>query len=871
MPSRHRRSAAALSVLAALSVIATPGTSRAVATGAEVVLPPVYGDKAPSVGVVAGTEAVAWVKDAYDSVQHSPRYVVYGRSGTSDAGVTMRRDDLSLVGTQLTSTTPANGAVAVDLTTGDTTQLRPASYYDSGLNVFLAGTGDGWLEKQYQVGYDRIVHTVTAGRLGKTYPLPPMAGSPRQAMVRVPAADAAGAVVGASAFDGSAGALDYLDFASGTYTSMGQESVDAIGMDADTVVWTTAGLLHWLNRTDASTGSQPLPGSRAGGVAINQGNVAVTMWDGHHWQLWSGPLDGAVQQVSSSLVGWSQVFPADGGDFAVGAGDDATTSGLYRYSPGTNALGNAIVNFGASAPLGIEASSGRLLAALPVSAHTSTQRLVSASSNDTTVTASTPSTLVGSSTNPLPPDSSGGHSVRIERKKSGCSVVVQDATAVIARFDVGCLAYSAIESGQRLLITYTSDTDTNGDPNDGYGVVVDLNSGAQVRVPETTAFSGEWIAYYLRSGEIHLRNVVTGDDRVVRPAGLPADSKPRAGGMILRMSGDWLFWSLPDLSDLGNAESKAVNLRTGATIDVPLTTPAQQGSNSEFELVDGAASWIDWNDRSVHVFDLDSGRDQVVGTAHTVYPNRDWLAMTDEFVAWIADDDTTHVLALDGISADPPRDMGGAVAPSAFSPDGDGTADSYRPQIDASRPLSAWTLTVRNAKSDAVVRTLTGSAADGGVRPAWNGRDKAGKRVADGSYMWTLTATSPVGRLRDVHGARSPVTGRVRIDTRAPRAHVTAPTLHASAVKHGFPVRWSSTEAASLFTVSVQIRRHEGGHDTWSTRKPWRTLTSAARGRYRSSSAPYAVKHGRTFKFTVWATDAAGNRSKPSALVVTIP
>lgn len=868
MLSLNRRTAAsALTVLTTLVCLATPATSSAVTTGAEVVLPPVYGNKAPSVGVVADSQAVAWVKDAYDSVQHSPRYFRYPGRDIADAGVTMRRDDLSLVGTQLTSTTPADGAVAVDLTTGDTTQLRPASYYESRLNIFLAGTGDGWLEKQYQAGYDRIVRTITAGRQSKSYPLPPMDGSPRQAIVRAVASDGDGAVIGASAFDGSASALDYLDFASGTYTSLGQESADAFAMDANTVLWTTAGQLHWLSRTDQSVGSQSLPFSRAGGLALSDGNVAVTLWDGHHWQLWSGPIGGDLQHVSSPLVGWSHVFPADGGDFAVGAGDDAATSGLYRYTPGTTSLGDAIVHFGATAPLGIEASSGRLLAALPTSAHTSTQRSVNASPDDTTVAASAPSTLVASSTNSLPPESSGGHSVRIERKKSGCSVVVQDATTVITRFDVECLAYSAIESGPYLLVTYTSVTDTHGVPDDGYGVVINLNTGEQLRVPETTALSGDLIAYFLRSGEIHVRNIVTGDDRVVRPAGLPADSAPRASGLILQMSGDWLFWSLPDLSDLNNAESKAVNLRTGTTIDVPLTTPSQQGSISEFELVDGAASWIDWNDRSVHLFDLSSGVDQVVGSAHTVYPNRDWLAMTDEFVAWVADDDTTHVLALNGISTDSPRYLG-AVAPSAFSPDGDGSSDGYTPQMDASRPLSSWTLAVHSAKTDAVVRTLHGTAADGGVRPMWNGRNKDGKRVPDGTYTWTLTATSPVGQLRDVRGAHSPLTGRIRVDTRAPHADVRVPTVHAGAVKRGFPVRWTSSEVGSRFTVAVQIR---SGHTGWSKRKPWRASTSATHARYRSSSAPYAVKHGRTFKFTVWATDVAGNRSKAGSIVVTIP
>lgn len=75
-----------------------------------------------------------------------------------------------------------------------------------------------------------------------------------------------------------------------------------------------------------------------------------------------------------------------------------------------------------------------------------------------------------------------------------------------------------------------------------------------------------------------------------------------------------------------------------------------------------------------------------------------------------------------------------AVQPTTFSPNGDGAFDTVALQAEL-RHEAPWTVTVAEA-GGRVVRTFTGTA--GKVAVSWDGRDAAGKAVAEGRYELRL-------------------------------------------------------------------------------------------------------------------------------------
>lgn len=840
----------------ATALVAPPGVSSAAATsGHELVLPPVYGTDLPRVLTSGDAYGFAWTKDSYDDNLSALQYYSYAAGQVVDSGVRMDQG-FTLVGTQITGTRADGSLVMIDIRDGSTHTLQRASRN----STFLGGTGDGWLETAWDsIGRNGIVYTRTGVR-SAFYPVPPMDGvNPDQESVLDEASDPQGAVLFAQAFDDSGKwSLSYLDFSTGAYTTLasGDEPYSGIAAAVSDawLVWSEAKQVHWVRRSEpaADPGTLFAP-AQVGDLAISGDTIAVTYARSGHWAVESGPLGGAMTTADAVLVGG--IMPADNGDFAVRAGDSVRTIGVYRLTPGAATLGPRLVSFGASAPLGIEASAGRLLTRLPTRAGTTVERPVAASADDTRLAAGGAATLTPTSSDSDPPVSSGGHSARLECRHLTCAAVVQDGGDVIATYDVPRLAYDVALSGRWLLVAVTSDTETDGVPDDGYSIVIDLDSGKRALVPETTALSGDRVAYLLRDGAIVVSDLTSGTAQAVRPAGAPPTAAPhfRAATSIVELSGDWLLWVIPT-QDGTPAEAAAVDLRTGRRVALPSTTPATGGHHAEIELADGVAAWIDPGDRAVHVLDLSQGGDHVVGEARARYPNRDWLALTDEFAAWVAPDDTTHVLALDGVMPVPPAPLGGITAP-AVSPDGDGHADSYRPQLDASRPLTSWTMTVSSA-GGRTVRTLRGAARDGGIRPAWNGRDGSGRRVGDGLYRWSVTGTSPTGRMR-------PMAGRVRVDTTAPTASV-----HAVARRH-VKVRWHSSEPGSSFVVRVSKRVRRHGHHVWTHSRRWLGPTQRTHAAYRGGSVPYRPRAGTRLRFKVVAIDVAGNRSHVARTRVT--
>jgi len=107
----------------------------------------------------------------------------------------------------------------------------------------------------------------------------------------------------------------------------------------------------------------------------------------------------------------------------------------------------------------------------------------------------------------------------------------------------------------------------------------------------------------------------------------------------------------------------------------------------------------------------------------------------------------------------------GTYAPSGFTPNGDGKADLWTPQFDASKPLRGVTLKILAIKSGKTLRTLTGTAPDGSVRDlTWDGLSGAGRKLPVAMYRWQLiaTATDGDGALISASGGKT-VSGTVKL------------------------------------------------------------------------------------------------------------
>ncbi|MFF2567784.1 hypothetical protein [Streptomyces sp. NPDC058084] len=91
--------------------------------------------------------------------------------------------------------------------------------------------------------------------------------------------------------------------------------------------------------------------------------------------------------------------------------------------------------------------------------------------------------------------------------------------------------------------------------------------------------------------------------------------------------------------------------------------------------------------------------------------------------------------------------------------------------LTPSRPLRSWTLTARHHTTGKVSELASGT--DGRwLRPAWNGRDKAGTLMPNGEYTWTLTAR-PDGPT----GAETTVSGSALLRRGASPAHTSFTNL----------------------------------------------------------------------------------------------
>jgi flagellar hook assembly protein FlgD len=95
----------------------------------------------------------------------------------------------------------------------------------------------------------------------------------------------------------------------------------------------------------------------------------------------------------------------------------------------------------------------------------------------------------------------------------------------------------------------------------------------------------------------------------------------------------------------------------------------------------------------------------------------------------------------------------GVVAPTALK-------GTWKVAIDLTKAVRSGRLEIRNGAGK-LIRSLTVKASkDGSLRGiTWNGRDKSGRRVAAGSYSYSLAsrATDGTGTVRLVDGSLGPI------------------------------------------------------------------------------------------------------------------
>jgi flagellar hook assembly protein FlgD len=178
------------------------------------------------------------------------------------------------------------------------------------------------------------------------------------------------------------------------------------------------------------------------------------------------------------------------------------------------------------------------------------------------------------------------------------------------------------------------------------------------------------------------------------------------------------------------------------------------------------------------------------------------------------------------------------LGPRPISPNGDGRRDTTTASFQLAQPADVG---LRVSREGVHVATLfSGSLGAGTHEYTWDGRDRQGRRVADGRYRVRLAGTTELGTRT--------LERRVRIDTKAPVARIVS-----AEARRNTRVVLSLTERAR-----VELRL---GPTTW--RGGDLITVDAPAGR------SVVTRDGRYGGVRVVAWDAAQNRSVPAVAKIT--
>lgn len=254
------------------------------------------------------------------------------------------------------------------------------------------------------------------------------------------------------------------------------------------------------------------------------------------------------------------------------------------------------------------------------------------------------------------------------------------------------------------------------------------------------------------------------------PSGTEVESFTTRNGCTpssLQAVGRWVYWACAD--DWGTMQGSGLYDRTAKRT---ATAPAGRvllGDGYLVERVGGSQSGS-----GLKLIDFHNGLPE--SGSHTDLPSRklaDWTDIgedslragmnwtVDRFgggVAYADREQRVHIVPT-GVPAS---------ALSAIDSTVTSGAASFSGSWWLSKPAAAWQVTVRHKASGATVRTLSGASARGLLKAAWDGKDAAGRLVANGTYTWTLSAQPADGQ-----GAALTLSGTVKVTagSAAPRDH----------------------------------------------------------------------------------------------------
>jgi hypothetical protein len=376
-------------------------------------------------------------------------------------------------------------------------------------------------------------------------------------------------------------------------------------------------------------------------------------------------------------------------------------------------------------------------------------------------------------------------------------------------------------------------------------------TGTSRRVPQGSALYGGDIYTRLQNGPSSWS--IKRTDLATSATSTVATVDCRPGDIQVR--GSWILLTICGTAASTQGLLLKAGTTTRTTVDASTLVPVL-GTNVLYTFTNSASGGITLNAQPLAVAGATAQPLFALPSKNTSLSAERWAVDRDApWAAWIDNEGVTHIVWAGA----PSRTS--ASAPTGFSPNGDGSADTWAPTWTYNRPVT-WTLTLKSSTS--TVRTVTGTSSGGSITPKWNGKTNAGTTAAEGTYTWTLAAKDAV-----TGTPAAGVSGTVTLRRTAPAASVTAPALASdTSTTVAIPVRWTGkTTGVTSYDVGWKVvTRNSTGAWTLGPLHTWRSRTTAKSAVFGSSgSLPVTPQPGLTYRFYVRAHDDAGQTGPWSA------
>ncbi|WP_217552365.1 hypothetical protein [Streptomyces sp. GbtcB6] len=878
MPSHRRRflavPAAALAALAVAQAVTSLPAGAAPATEVSATLA-ARTTSVPGAQDVSGSgQAVVWRQGtSADTVAHGWLAVAggtpqdLGRLADTDETVTVHAVSVQDGVVAVATSTDPNGALADHVTlrhvgSGDEDVL-PVAYDSAGAagdERYRGQAGDGILVQQSYVD-DASAYLVrlllrTPGGTDRTL----LSGDEQYEVL---ASDADGALVLRRTAPGWGHEVVYVDFATGAAVTVAEPDTDELPQGLEF----TPAHVGVIDGTTLTEWQRSAPGDGPATVTLP---VAGARWISDDTLAWyrRNDSDGSNELFAMARDGSTAAKDLGGtvGDLSVGD-DGSMRATLYRPDQDaaiqtltegrvSTAAGDATTIPSGPARLDALALSGGALYTADDSSRQDGVLLRSdLTASPSGASASTPSRVLAYS---------GGSVHKTLAAAGGRVLVEQGGTGEEGHYQVyedGTLVGTPLDYTDASVVTVTDFDGAHALVSDkttaanGTLLLYTFADGHSERVPSGSALYGGAVYSSVRNGttstwSIRRTDLTTGTATTAATVNcLPGDLQVRGSRILLTTCGAASTTGL--LLRTGSSTGTAVDasVRTpilGTDVLYTFTKSADTGTLTlNAQPLDGTSS------AAQPLFTLPSKADSAAAERWAVDRDAPWAA-------WMDDAGVTHVTWA-GVPT-----PASATAPAGFSPNGDGSADTWAPAWTYNRPVS-WTLTLKSGSTQ--VRSLTGTAADGKVAPVWNGRTQTGGTAAEGAYSWTLTVQDTVtGR------SAADLTGKAALRRTAPAATVTAPAVASSAATSAsVPVTWSAkTAGVKAYDIGWRVTtRDSAGVWKLGPLHTWRTGTTAGSAVFGKAGSPVQPGAGLTYRFYVRAHDDAGQTGSWSKAATT--